>query len=112
MKQHGAMLAKGRLLGVQFLAYFENDLWLAMGRHAVEQAQALADGLEKKGFKFYVNSPTNQIFPILTDAQYAAVQERFGCEFTAKVDAEHTVARFVTSWATEPSAVQEALAAL
>lgn len=112
MKQHGAMLAKGRLLGVQFLAYFENDLWLSMGKHAVEQAQALADGLEKKGFKFYVNSPTNQIFPILTDAQYAAVQERFGCEFTAKVDAEHTVARFVTSWATEPSAVQEALAAL
>ena len=112
MKQHGAMLAKGRLLGVQFLAYFENDLWLSMGKHAVEQAQALADGLEKKGFKFYVNSPTNQIFPILTDAQYAAVQERFGCEFTAKVDETHTAARFVTSWATEPSAVQEALAAL
>ena len=83
-----------------------------MGKHAVEQAQTLADGLEKKGFKFYVNSPTNQIFPILTDAQYAAVQERFGCEFTAKVDETHTAARFVTSWATEPSAVQEALAAL
>ena len=112
MKQHGAMLAKGRLLGVQFLAYFENDLWLSMGKHAVEQAQTLADGLEKKGFKFYVNSPTNQIFPILTDAQYAAVQERFGCEFTAKVDETHTAARFVTSWATAPSAVQEALAAL
>ena len=112
MKQHGAMLAKGRLLGVQFLAYFENDLWLSMGRHAVEQAQALADGLEKKGFKFYVNSPTNQIFPILTDAQYKTAQERFGCEFTAKVDDTHTAARFVTSWATAPEAVQEALAAL
>ena len=112
MKQHGAMLAKGRLLGVQFAAYFEDDLWLSLGRHAVEQAQALADGLRTKGYQFYVNSPTNQIFPIFTDAQYRDAQARFGCEFTAKVDAEHTAARFVTSWATTPEAVQEALDAL
>lgn len=112
MKQRGAMLSKGRLLGVQFLALFENDLWLTLGRHATELAQQLAAGLSEKGYCFYAQSPTNQIFPILTDAQFAMVQARFGCEFTAKVDAAHTAARFVTSWASTAEDVSAALAVL
>ena len=112
IKQRGGMLAKGRLLGVQFAAYFENDLWLDMGRHATRLAQKLADGLRQKGYRFYAESPTNQVFPILTNEQYAAMQARFGCEFTATIDERHTAARFVTSWASEEADVEAVLAAL
>ena len=76
IKQNGGMLAKGRLLGVQFAAALEQDLWLDMGRHANTQAQRIAAALSNLGVPMLVPSPTNQIFPILPDDQIAQLQER------------------------------------
>ena len=112
MKRSGAMLAKGRLLGVQFAAALEQDLWLDMGRHANAQAQRIAAALSNLGVPMYVPSPTNQIFPILSDAQIARLQEQVAFYTTARVDAAHQAVRFVTSWATTDAQADALLAVL
>lgn len=112
MKRNGAMLAKGRLLGVQFAAAMEHDLWLELGRHADAQAQRIAAALSDRGIAMYVHSPTNQIFPILSDAQIARLQEQVAFYTTARVDAAHQAVRFVTSWATTDAQVDALLAVL
>ena len=112
MKRNGAMLAKGRLLGVQFAAAMEHDLWLELGRYADAQAQRIAAALTGRGIAMYVPSPTNQIFPILSDAQIARLQEQVAFNTTARVDAAHQTVRFVTSWATTDAQVDALLAVL
>lgn len=112
MKRNGAMLAKGRLLGVQFAAAMAHDLWLELGRHADAQAQRIAAALSDRGIAMYVPSPTNQIFPILSDAQIARLQEQVAFNTTARVDAAHQAVRFVTSWATTDAQVDALLAVL
>ena len=112
MKRNGAMLAKGRLLGVQFAAAMAHDLWLDMGRHADAQAQRIAAALTDRNVPMYVPSPTNQIFPILSDAQIARLQEQAAFYTTARVDATHQAVRFVTSWATTDAQVDALLAVL
>ena len=112
MKRNGAMLAKGRLLGVQFAAAMAHDLWLDLGRHADAQAQRIAAALSDRGIAMYVPSPTNQIFPILSDAQIARLQEQVAFYTTARVDAAHQAVRFVTSWATTDAQVDALLAVL
>ena len=112
MKRNGAMLAKGRLLGVQFAAAMAHDLWLELGRHADAQAQRIAAALSDRGIAMYVPSPTNQIFPILSDAQIARLQEQVAFYTTARVDAAHQAVRFVTSWATTDAQVDALLAVL
>lgn len=112
MKRSGAMLAKGRLLGVQFAAAMAHDLWLDMGRHADAQAQRIAAALTDRNVPMYVPSPTNQIFPILSDAQIARLQEQVAFNTTARVDAAHQAVRFVTSWATTDAQVDALLAVL
>lgn len=112
MKRNGAMLAKGRLLGVQFAAAMKHDLWLELGRHADAQAQRIAAALSDRGIAMYVPSPTNQIFPILSDAQIARLQEQVAFNTTARVDAAHQTVRFVTSWATTDAQVDALLAVL
>ena len=112
MKRNGAMLAKGRLLGVQFAAAMAHDLWLDMGRHADTQAQRIAAALTDRRIAMYVPSPTNQIFPILPDAQIARLQEQVAFYTTARVDAAHQAVRFVTSWATTDAQVDALLAVL
>lgn len=112
MKRNGAMLAKGRLLGVQFAAAMAHDLWLDMGRHADQQAQRIAAALSDRGIAMYVPSPTNQIFPILSDAQIARLQEQVAFYTNARVDATHQAVRFVTSWATTDAQVDALLAVL
>ncbi len=112
MKRNGAMLAKGRLLGVQFAAAMAHDLWLDMGRHADAQAQRIAAALTGRNVPMYVPSPTNQIFPILSDAQIARLQEQVAFNTTARVDAAHQAVRFVTSWATTDAQVDALLAVL
>ena len=112
MKRNGAMLAKGRLLGVQFAAAMTHDLWLDMGRHADAQAQRIAAALTDRNVPMYVPSPTNQIFPILSDAQIARLQEQVAFNTTARVDAAHQAVRFVTSWATTDAQVDALLAVL
>ena len=106
MKQRGAVLAKGRLLGVQFQALLENGLYLDLARHANEMAYRLRDGVAALGYPFPVASPSNQQFPVLPNRVVAALEAKgYEFEIDRAVDAEHTCVRFVTSWATPESAV-------
>ncbi len=111
IKQRGGMLAKGRLLGVQFAALFENDLWLKAAAHANAMAKKLREGLAAQGIPFDVDSPTNQLFPILPEAKIHALSRDFNFELWGKREGG-TAVRFVTSWATEEKAVDALLAAL
>ena len=112
IKQHGGMLAKGRLLGVQFAAILQDDLWLQTARHANELAQRLAAALTAMGVPLYAASPTNQVFPIFTNAQVEALRQNFSFEFIARVDENHSAIRFVTSWATRPEDVDALICAV
>ena len=112
IKQRGGMLAKGRLLGVQFGVFFENELWLDMARHAVSQAQRIQTALREKGYALRAVSPTNQIFPIVTNEQRDALLQSFDFENWETLDETHTVIRFVTSWATTDEAVNALIGAL
>lgn len=107
IKQHGGMLAKGRLLGVQFSALFTDELYLKAGRHAIDAAHRLCAGFEKAGIPFYVHSPTNQQFPILTKEQQKLLSQHFIYEHWAKVDEQRDAVRFCTSWSTEEAALQQ-----
>ena len=106
IKQRGAMLAKGRLLGVQFRALLENGLYFDMARHANEMAYRLRDGISALGYPFPVPSPSNQQFPVLPNTVVEQLQA-MGYEFEidhAEGDS-HTCVRFVTSWATPEEAI-------
>lgn len=106
IKQKGGMLAKGRLLGLQFLELFDEDgLYFSLGRHAVQLADILRQALQENGYAFYVNSPTNQIFAILPDRHLALLQQEYTCTYQMRLDDEHSVVRFCTSWATRPEDV-------
>ena len=110
MKQRGAVLAKGRLLGVQFQALLEDSLYFDLARHANDLAFRLRDGIAALGYPFPVSSPSNQQFPVLPNAAVARLQE-LGYEFEIDhpVDANHTCIRLVTSWATPDAAVEDFL---
>ncbi len=112
LKQNGAMLAKGRLLGVQFLAMLEDDLWLKAARHANVMAQRLAKGIEAAGYALHVSSPTNQVFVILPIRTAEKLRENFAFEFSARMDEEREVYRFVTCWATKEESVDALCKAL
>lgn len=112
IKQRGGMLAKGRLLGVQFAAYFRDDLWLKAGRHAVSCGQRIAMAFEDAGFSLLAHSPTNQIFPIVSNEKKAALAKDFIFEESGYIDETHTAIRFVTSWATKDEDVDALVAAL
>ena len=101
IKQRGGMLAKGRLLGLQFLTLFEDDLYMRLGRRAVEQAMAIRRAFEDADIPLRYASPTNQQFPILTDSQYAALAERYVFSDWGREERGRVV-RFCTSWATAP----------
>ena len=113
MKQRGAMLAKGRLLGVQFQALLEDGLYFDMARHANDTAFRLRDGIIALGYPFPVPSPSNQQFPVLPNTVMDQLRE-MGYEFEvdAPVDDTHTRIRLVTSWSTPEAAVEKFLADL
>ena len=111
-KQHGAMLAKGRLLGVQFDALFTDGLYDTISRHAIEMAMRLKRGLAEKGCRFFLDSPTNQQFLILSNDDLARLQEQVAVTVWGPYDESHTVVRLVTSWATQPEAVDFVLSLL
>lgn len=100
VKQHGALLAKGRLAGVQFDTLFADNLYFEISRHAIEMAELLKQGLAEKGYTFHLDSPTNQQFIVLDDEKYNELQKQVRCCFWEKPDDTHTVVRFATSWAT------------
>lgn len=100
IKQRGAMLAKGRLLGVQFDALFTDGLYFAIGSHAIEKAERLKQMFRQRGYDFYIQSPTNQQFVILPDEKAEELRQHVRFTVWEKTDERHTVARFCTSWAT------------
>lgn len=109
IKQRGGMLAKGRLLGIQFETLFTGGLYDEIGRHAVTQAQRIADGVRVRGYALFADSPTNQVFPILPKTLLTTLSQDFGYAFWQEFDRENDVVRFCTSWATPPEMVDELL---
>ena len=107
IKQHGAMLAKGRLLGIQFETLFTDDRYMEISRHAITLAMQLKDAFSQKGIPFYYDSHTNQQFPILTTSQLEELAKNYSFSHWADLaDGTHVV-RFCTSWATDAQHVAE-----
>ena len=100
IKQHGALLAKGRLTGIQFDALFTDGLYFKISAYAIHQANKLKKLLKDKGYQFYLDSPTNQQFVIVDNDKYATLLKDVRVSFMEKYDENHTVIRFCTSWAT------------
>lgn len=109
MKQHGALMAKGRVLGIQFDTLFTDDLYLELGRAAVAYADAIRRKLQEKGMQLCFGSPTNQVFVCLTDTLRAKLEECVNVSFWEKPDDSHTIVRLATSWATAGSDVDKLL---
>ena len=107
IKQHGALLAKGRLLGVQFDTLFTDDLYFRISRHAIEMSEILKSELQEKGYRFYFESPTNQQFIIVENSKMEELSKRVVFSFWEKYDENHTVIRFATSWATKREDVEK-----
>lgn len=107
IKQHGALLAKGWLIGAQFDALFTDDLYFKISRHAIKMAGLLKKLFSEKGFTFFRQSPTNQIFIILENQQMQNLQKSVNFSFWEKYDENHTVVRFATSWSTKESDIEE-----
>lgn len=112
MKNRGAMLAKGWLLGMQFEGLFTGDLYFTLGRHANAMAARLRDGLLVKGYELAYPATTNQIFAVLSKDQIFDLTTEAAFEFSENWDKTHDVVRFVTSWATKPEDVDAMLALL
>ena len=107
VKQQGALLAKGRLMGLQFDVLFTDDLYTRISRNAIETADRLKEGLAAKGYRFYMESPTNQVFPILENSQLEALEPLAKFGFWEKYDDTHTVMRIATSWATRMEEIEQ-----
>ncbi len=107
IKQQGALIAKGRLLGVQFDTLFTDDLYFKISRHAIDMAELLKKVLTEKGYEFYIDSPTNQQFVIIEDEKLEKLREHVATGFWEKPDEKHTVIRFATSWATREEDIEE-----
>ena len=102
-------MAKGRLAGIQFDTLFTDGLYFQISAHAIAMAELLKQGLARKGYSFYLDSPTNQQFVVLENAVLEQLQQKVRFGFWEKLDQQHTVVRFATSWATTEEAVQQLL---
>lgn len=105
MKQKGALLAKGNILGLQFQELFRDNLYFELAQHANQMASILKNGISNKGYPFLTPSATNQLFPILPNRLIKKLQEKYAFYVWANVDDEHSAIRLVTSWATQEEAV-------
>lgn len=112
IKQNGGMLAKGRLLGIQFETLFTDGLYLKIAANAIDMAARVKEMFASRGYQFLADSPTNQQFPILPDDMVARLHGQFGFENWQKVDATHTAVRFCTSWWTPEENIKALEAAL
>ena len=110
VKQQGALLAKGRLMGIQFDVLFTDGLYTRISRNAIETANALKKGLAAKGYRFFMDSPTNQLFVVLENTQLAALEGKAKFGFWEKFDDSHTVVRIATSWATKMEEIEQLIA--
>lgn len=100
VKQHGALMAKGRLLGVQFDTLFDNDLYFEGSRNAIAMAEELKKVFREKKCRIWKETPTNQQFLVVENSAMEALAQKVAFSFWEKFDDTHTVIRFVTSWAT------------
>ena len=112
LKQQGAVLAKGRLLGVQYCAVLEDGLYLSLAQKALEAANRLAAGLQHLAVPQLIASPSNQLFPIVPNGILLALEAQVAFEIWCPVDADHTCIRFVTAWHTTQEEVDALLALL
>lgn len=110
MKQQGALLAKGRITGLQFETLMEENRYVEYGAKAVRLAEKLREGLKEKGYQLLFNSTTNQTFVKLPDDKYQTLSEKVGMSFWEKPDDNHTIVRLATSWATTEEDVDALLA--
>ena len=101
VKQQGALLAKGRLLGIQFDTLFTDDLYTKISKNAIETAMKLKKALQEKGYQLYLDSPTNQQFVVLENKKKEELGKKVQFDFWEKYDEDHTVIRFATSWGTK-----------
>ena len=100
IKKRGALIAKGRLLGIQFDTLFTNDLYFKISKHAIDMAEKLKIIINKYELKFYIPSDTNQQFVIIDNKLLAKLKEKVSVSFWEKYDESNTVVRFATSWST------------
>lgn len=112
IKQRGAMLAKGWILGIQFEELFQNNLFYDLAAHANEMSDLLKKGIESCGYSFFSDSATNQLFPIFPDTVIAKLEKKYLFSIQERFDESHAVIRLVTSWATREDACREFIKSL
>jgi Threonine aldolase len=111
-KQQGALLAKGRVLGVQFDVLFTDNLYLKIAAHAIEMAEQLKAAFAQKGYAFFFESPTNQIFIVLENEKMKQLAQSISFSFWERLDDNRTVVRFATSWATRQQDIDQLITLL
>ncbi len=107
VKQHGALLSKGRLLGIQFDTLFTDELYFKISRHAIEMANLMRKAFENTGYEFYIKNDTNQIFVTLQEDKYNELKEKVKFSFWEELNDGRIVVRFASSWATTEKDVDE-----
>ena len=107
MKQHGAILAKGWMIGVQFEELFKDSLYIRLGQRSIAQMHPIKAAFEKAGIPLLCEAPTNQIFPVFPDELAEQISKKYLTTFQCKPDKSHTCLRFCTSWATSEEAVKD-----
>ncbi|MBQ1258462.1 MAG: hypothetical protein IIX93_14470 [Clostridia bacterium] len=107
INQKGGMLAKGRLLGIQFKTLFTDNLYFEISAHAIKLSEKIRNALTEKNIPFLVPSPTNQLFPIIENKALEKLKEKYTFSTWAKVDDNHTAIRICTSWATKEENVDK-----
>ena len=107
IKRQGALLAKGRLLGLQFDTLFTDHLYEQISKHAIDMAEELKNCLKENHYSFYLESPTNQQFVILENQQLKELKKQIAFSFWKILDDTHTVVRFATSWATTKEELEQ-----
>lgn len=112
IKQKGGLLAKGRLMGIQFQELFRDDLFFKLAHHANRLAGKIQSALEEEGCSFLLRSPSNQIFPVLPNKVIKELEKNYSFHVWDKVDGDHSVIRLITSWATEEKEVDQFIAFL
>lgn len=106
IKQKGGLLAKGRLIGIQFLELFKDDIYFDLAKHANDMAEILQSGISNCGYEFLIYSSTNQIFPILPNEIIEKLEEKYSFYIWQKVDKDNSAIRLVTSWATRENVIK------
>ena len=107
VKQQGGLLAKGWLLGLQFDTLFTDGLYYEISKNAIDMAELIKNGFQKKGYRFFIDSPTNQQFIIMENERIEQLKSKASFSFWEKYDESHTVVRFATSWATRRKDAEE-----